>query len=293
METWRFIRSGQGSPAYNMAMDEAITIAHSEGKVPPTLRFYGWNPPTLSIGYFQKAAVEVDLAAVEQQGMGFVRRPTGGRAVLHDQELTYSIIVAENYPGMPSGVTEAYRVLSEGLLSGFTKLGLHAQMVQLAAASGEKRAGANRDGQKHEAEAMTVTSAACFDAPSWYELVVEGRKVAGSAQMRHKGAVLQHGSVLLELDVEQLFGLLRFPSEAVKLRLQKSFYSKAIAINTLRSELGLSGASLDEAEAAFHAGFTEAIGVQFEAAEPTEHEVALAGQLMVEKYANMEWNMRR
>jgi len=162
-------------------------------------------------------------------------------------------------------------------------------MMQLAA-TGEKWAGENSEART---AAMSMTSAACFDAPSWYELVVEGRKVAGSAQMRHKGAVLQHGSVLLEMDVEQLFGLLRFPNEAVKQRLQKSFYSKAIAINTLRSELGLSRVSLDEAEAAFHAGFAEAMGVQFEVGEPTEHEVTLAQQLMVEKYANPEWNLRR
>jgi lipoate-protein ligase A len=138
-----------------------------------------------------------------------------------------------------------------------------------------------------------MTSAACFDAPSWYELVVEGRKVAGSAQMRHKGAVLQHGSVLLELDVDQLFDLLRFPSEAVRQRMQKSFRSKAIAINTLRSELGMSRVTLDEAEAAFQQGFAEGMGVHFEASEPTEFEVALAEQLMVEKYGTTEWNMRK
>jgi lipoate-protein ligase A len=279
METWRFIRSGLSTPAYNMAMDEAITVAHSEGRVPPTLRFYGWNPPTLSIGYFQKAT-EVDLEAVKRQGIGFVRRPTGGRAVLHDQELTYSIIVAENYPGMPSGVTEAYRVLSDGLLRGFIKLGLDAQMVQLEN-NGEKRA---VDG---------VTSAACFDAPSWYELVVEGRKVAGSAQMRHKGAVLQHGSVLLELDVVQLFDLLRFPNDMVKQRMQKSFHSKAIAINARRGELGLNQVTLDEAEEAFQQGFAAGMDVEFEAAEPSEYEVTLAEQLMTEKYGTAEWNMRR
>jgi lipoate-protein ligase A len=279
METWRFIRSGLGTPAYNMAMDEAITVAHSEGRVPPTLRFYGWNPPTLSIGYFQKAT-EVDLEAVERHGIGFVRRPTGGRAVLHDQELTYSIIVAENYPGMPSGVTEAYRVLSDGLLRGFIKLGLDAQMVQLEN-NGEKRA---VDG---------VTSAACFDAPSWYELVVEGRKVAGSAQMRHKGAVLQHGSILLELEVAQLFDLLRFPNDMVKQRMQKSFHSKAIAINALRGELGLNQVTLDEAEEAFQQGFAAGMDVEFEAAEPSEYEVTLAEQLMTEKYGSAEWNMRR
>jgi lipoate-protein ligase A len=280
METWRFIRSGLGSPAYNMAMDQAIAVAHSEGKVPPTLRFYGWNPPALSIGYFQKAAVEVDLEAVKQQGIGFVRRPTGGRAVLHDQELTYSIIVAEKYPGMPSGVTEAYRVLSEGLLLGFQRLGLDAQMIQLEKA-GEKLS------------LNSEASAACFDAPSWYELVVEGRKVAGSAQMRYKGAVLQHGSVLLELDVAKLFGLLRFPSDAVRQRLQKSFQSKAIAINELRSELGLSPVTLDDAEAVFQQGFADAMGIQFEASEPTEYERQLAEKWMAEKYETEEWNLRK
>lgn len=115
-----------------MAVDEAVLTMHSEGKVPPTLRFYGWNPATLSIGYFQKADEEVDFTVLEAQGLGFVRRPTGGRAVLHDQELTYSMIVSEDYPGMPRSVTEAYRVLSEGLLHGFRRLGLQAEMVSLA-----------------------------------------------------------------------------------------------------------------------------------------------------------------
>lgn len=126
-QTWRFIRSGKCSPAYNMAVDEAVLTMHSEGRVPPTLRFYGWNPATLSIGYFQKADEEVEFAELEAKGLGFVRRPTGGRAVLHDQELTYSMIVSEDYPGMPRSVTEAYRVLSEGLLHGFRRLGLQAE----------------------------------------------------------------------------------------------------------------------------------------------------------------------
>jgi lipoate-protein ligase A len=279
MNTWRFIRSGLGSPAYNMAMDEAIAQEHSEGRVPPTLRFYGWNPPTLSIGYFQKAEAEVDLAEVERQGIGFVRRPTGGRAVLHDQELTYSIIVAENYPGMPQGVTEAYRVLSEGLLRGFRRLDLNAEMIQLV--------------EEGKRQTDTVSSAACFDAPSWYELVVEGRKVAGSAQMRQKGVVLQHGSILLELDAAQLFGLLRFPSDAVKHRLEKSFDSKAIAINPLRRALGLSPVALSEAEDAFRQGIAEAMGIRLIESEPTEREQQIAAQIIADKYATKAWNLRK
>ena len=125
-EKWGFIDSGDCSPAYNMAMDEALLNWQSNGEIPPMIRFYGWNPATLSIGYFQRAETEIDLAEVERQGLGFVRRPTGGRAVLHEHELTYSVIVPESYPGMPNTVTEAYRVISEGILKGFRNLGLDA-----------------------------------------------------------------------------------------------------------------------------------------------------------------------
>src|SRR5690554_343495 len=243
-EKWRFIRSGLCSPAYNMAVDEAVLTLHSEGKVPPTLRFYGWNPATLSIGYFQKADEEVNFAELEAQGLGFVRRPTGGRAVLHDQELTYSMIVSEDYPGMPRSVTEAYRVLSEGLVHGFRRLGLQAEMVSLASED---------DKLKYAA----AGSAACFDSPSWYELVVEGRKVAGSAQVRQKGVVLQHGSILLDMDIDQLFAVLQFPSERVRDRLRASFAGKAVAINDLLRQLGRSPVELPAAEEAFGLGIAE------------------------------------
>src|SRR5690606_24297004 len=175
-EVWRFIDSGHCSPEFNMALDEALLDWNSEGKIPPTVRFYGWNPPTLSIGYFQKVEREIDLDAVKKYGLGFVRRPTGGRGVLHDKELTYSVIVSEDHPEMPQTVTEAYRVISEGVLQGFRKLGLDAYFAI-------PRTAEEREGLKNP------RSAVCFDAPSWYELVVEGRKVAGSAQTRQKGVI--------------------------------------------------------------------------------------------------------
>jgi len=275
METWRLIRSGLGSAAYNMALDEAIVIAHSEGKVPPTVRFYGWNPPAMSIGYFQKAEKEINMAEVTRQGFGFVRRPTGGRAVLHDKELTYSIIVSENYPGMPKSVTAAYRLLSEGLLRGFRELGLAASLVQPT----EQKAGQGN-------------SAACFDAPSSYELVVEGRKVVGSAQMRQKGVILQHGSILLELNTAQLFALLTFPSDAVKQRLMGSFDRKAVAINTLRRALDLVPATLGEVEMALQKGIADGLNIQLLEEEPSSFELETARELEVDKYATDSWNRR-
>ncbi|MDF2962803.1 MAG: octanoyltransferase LipM [Paenibacillus sp.] len=277
---WRFISSGLNDPAYNMAVDEAILTAHSEGKVPPTVRFYGWDPATLSIGYFQKAAEEIDFDQLRQEGLGFVRRPTGGRAVLHDKELTYSIIVSESYPGIPSGVTEAYRVLSEGLLLGFRKLGLDARMVQL-------------ESEEDKSKYASMGSAACFDSPSWYELVVEGRKIAGSAQTRQKQVVLQHGSILLDMDVDQLFRVLKFSNERLQARLKQQFVHKAVAINDLCRSLGRQPVDLPEVEDAFRAGMAEGLGVTLEDGGLTEYEQELVRQLMEEKYANDVWNLRR
>lgn len=275
MQTWRLIRSGACAPALNMAVDEALLLSHAEGKTPPTVRFYGWNPPTLSIGFFQKAAEEVEMAKLEAAGVGFVRRPTGGRAVLHDRELTYSIVVSESHPGIPASVTEAYRVLSRGLLQGFLRLGLEARMEDAPSAA-------------------APGSAACFDSPSWYELTVEGRKVAGSAQMRHKGVLLQHGSILLDLDADLLFSLLAFRTDERRERMKRAFAKKAAAINPLLQETsGRPPIGIKEAEEAFREGFAEGLGIRLVEGELTEEERACAERLAREKYGSDEWNLRR
>ncbi len=276
MEQWRYILTEPLSPAMNMAIDEAILVKHSEGKVPPTVRFYTWNPATLSIGYFQKAEKEIDIEEVNRRGLGFVRRPTGGRAVLHDQELTYSVIVSESHPKMPSSVTEAYKVISLGLLHGFQRLGLEAEMVSLAS-------------EEEKEKYSSPGSSACFDSPSWYELVVEGKKVAGSAQTRQKGVILQHGSILLDMDAELLFSLLRFPSERVKQRMMDSFRQKAVTIN----EVSDRPVGLEEAIDAFFHGFASGLEVELVPQPLTAEEWALAEELAATRYATDEWNFRR
>jgi lipoate-protein ligase A len=277
---WRLVRSGACTPDYNMAADEAIMKAVGAGEAPPTLRFFGWNPAALSIGYFQKAEDEVRLDEVRARGLGFVRRPTGGRAVLHDAEVTYSIVVPEKYPGLPTSVTESYRILSEGLVLGFRALGLDAGMVSLAS-------------EEEKAKYASAGSAACFDSPSWYELVVDGRKVAGSAQVRRHGAVLQHGSILLDMDVELLFELLQFRSQRLRERLQASFADKAAAINDLRGARGLPPVTAEAAEDAFAAGWAEALGVALAPAALSPPEAAEAARLAAEKYGADGWNLRR
>lgn len=276
MEKWRYLVTEAMSPEMNMAVDEAILQLHAEGKVPPTVRFYTWNPATLSIGYFQKALKEINLEEVHKHGLGFVRRPTGGRAVLHDKELTYSVIVSEQHPKMPSSVTEAYKIISMGLLHGFQNLGLKAEMVSLA--------------NEEEKEKYTSPgSSACFDSPSWYELVVEGKKVAGSAQTRQKGVILQHGSILLDMDVELLFSLLNFSSDRLKQRMMESFRQKAVTINEVSSR----PISLQEAIDAFGRGFASGLDVELVPGELTEEEQALAKELAQTRYGTEEWNLRR
>ncbi|WP_456274071.1 lipoate--protein ligase family protein [Bacillus sp. AK031] len=275
-EVWRYIDSGNCSPSFNMALDEALLDWHSEGKTPPVIRFYGWDPATLSVGYFQKVEKEINMDAVKEHGLGFVRRPTGGRGVLHEHELTYSVIVSEDHPEMPKTVTEAYRVISEGILQGFRSLGLEAYFAV-------PRTEEEKQGLKNP------RSAVCFDAPSWYELVVEGRKVAGSAQTRQKGVILQHGSILLDLDEDKLFSLFKYPNDRVKERMQRAFKSKAVAMNEISKEK----VTLEMAKAAFKEGFEQGLGIELEPYDLSEEETQYVVELAQKRYKSDEWNFKR
>lgn len=271
MEKWRFLPYRVYSPAENMAIDEAIMQLHREKKNLPTLRFYGWEPATLSIGYFQRVDREINLDELKRSGFGFVRRLTGGRAVLHDHELTYSVIVSEAHPLMPPTVSESYRVISQGLLEGFRLLGIEAELT----APHSKPRGEH--------------TAACFDSPSDYELVIHGKKVAGSAQVRKQGVILQHGSILLDLDIEALFSVLRFPSDQVRKKWKDDFRNKAVAIQPILQR----DVSIEEVTQAFFDGFQKGMGIQLEMGELSLEEIELAKRLVKEKYGNDQWNRRR
>lgn len=273
---WYFINSGPCSPSYNMALDEALLDWHSEGLIPPVIRFYEWNPATLSIGYFQTVEKEIDIEAVKRLGLGFVRRPTGGRGVLHEHELTYSVIVTESYPSMPATVTEAYRVISEGLLLGFQNLGLNAYFSV-----------PNTDEQKENLK--NPKSAVCFDAPSWYELVVEGKKVAGSAQTRQKGVILQHGAILLDLDEDKLIQTFKFASEEIREKVRKGLSQKAVSINKIISK----PVTMEECKTAFKKGFADALEIELVEYNLTQEQKNYVKQLEVTRYANDKWNYKK
>ncbi|MDF2904487.1 MAG: lipoate-protein ligase, partial [Bacillus sp. (in: firmicutes)] len=196
--------------------------------------------------------------------------------VLHEHELTYSVIVSEDHPQMPKTVTEAYRVISEGILKGFHHLGLEAYCAV-------PKTEDERDSLKNP------RSAVCFDAPSWYELVVEGRKVAGSAQTRQKGVILQHGSILLDLDEDKLFSLFQYPSERMKERMQMAFKNKAVAINDISPQR----ITLSEAKEAFRKGFIEGLNIELEPYELSAEELEVVNKLAQVRYENDKWNFKR
>lgn len=182
---WHFLRSTPGDGATNMAVDEALMrLARRNGHA--TLRVYAWSSPTLSLGRNQRARGCYDLAAASRAGVSFVRRPTGGRALLHHREATYSVTMpAED----AAAASRAYEFINDVLLTALDRLGVPARR-----ASGTP--------------SLPPGLRPCFDAPAERELVVDDRKLVGSAQWRHEGNLLQHGSILIQDDQPMIAGLL-------------------------------------------------------------------------------------
>lgn len=275
-EAWRLIRSGHVAAARNMAIDEAMMHQVASG-APPTLRLYGWEPAAVSLGYFQDFGTEVDEEACNSLGIDIVRRLTGGRAILHDVEVTYSLVISESHPMIPPSVTESYRVISEGLVRGLELLGLDARMTipeRRSRSNGERRLG---------------SSPACFDAPSWYEVTVDGKKIIGSAQVRKNGVVLQHGSIPLELDAEKLFTVLSFKSEEARERSKAVFLRNATSV---RASLGKPISFMDLSDALLN-GLCEALGIRFEEGELEDKEREMVEELISTRYTKDAWTQRK
>ena len=270
MTTWRYLPYHVFTGAENMAIDEALLLTMASSANPqPLLRFYGWNPATLSLGYAQSFQREVDEEACQLEGIDIVRRPTGGRAVLHQYELTYSLIAPEHDPNVSGTVIKSYLKISQGLLMGLQNLGIPAEMVASGGTEG-------------------ASSAACFDAPSWYELVVGGRKLVGSAQMRKEGMLLQHGSIILHMDSDLLFRLLKFSSEASRQRLLTGFKAKACALD----EVWTRPIAREDLEREICSGFCGIMGVDFQSSQLTDQEQTMMRDVLT-KYQSEAWTKKR
>lgn len=285
---WRLLMHEAADGATNMAIDEAIMRAHTEHLVPPTVRFFQWSPPCVSLGYFQSALDEVDLDACRELGVDYVRRPTGGRAILHDAELTYSIVAQVDVPQVSGSVLDSYRKISSALLLGLETQGVHAEMKPLVAARHQLR----NDGAGPTPSSITKSralTAACFDVPSDYEIAVGGRKLVGSAQTRQDGVLLQHGSLLFSIDARRVFTVLRPPQGAT--REQVAAWLEA-RVTCLQELLGRR-VSFSEVATALASAFAKGFEIQLIPGQLTAFEQDLASELRASKYASAEWNLKR
>jgi lipoate-protein ligase A len=271
MKPWRLILTPAARGAWNMAVDEAL-LEHAQagrGESLPTLRLYAWDPACLSLGHTQPFA-DVDRARLKENGWEVVRRATGGRAILHTDELTYSVTGSAEEPVLAGGVLESYNHLAQALLLAIKSLGLPVEM---------KEGKTNGDG---------APNPVCFEVPSTYEITVNGKKLIGSAQARKKEGVLQHGSLPLTGDLTRICQALTFESESARVSASQRLLARA---TTVESALGRA-VTWEKAAQSFVHAFETQLGLCFEKGELSESESRRAEELVREKYAHPSWTER-
>lgn len=256
----RIIFHGSCHAFFNMALDEAISEAVRKGISPPTLRLYQWSSPSISIGYFQRAS-DINIEYCNKKGYPVVRRPTGGRAILHGSELTYSLSARTGHHLFKGRLLEDYAIISKAIALGLTLNGINAQI------SFSRR---RRTRQK---------SPVCFKSISYGEITVDNKKIVGSAQKRYSDGFLQQGSIPFSLDLEELRRVLAYREENFHDMGAILDYSPQITINKLKN-------SLKEA-------FERVLNVKMISDRPTEFELRLAKELEEKKYSTPDWNYSR
>ena len=261
MNFMRIITHGPGHASFNMAMDEAISEAVRQRLSPPTLRLYEWDRPSLSIGYFQKMS-DIDIDYCSKKKYPVVRRLTGGRAILHDSELTYSVSSLKDNSLFKGSLLENYKTISNAMISGLKLIGIEAEM------SFERK------------RSSVSKNPSCFHSVSFGEITAEGKKIIGSAQKRYSGGFLQHGSVLLNFDADILCRVLKENNtgEFKDIGVIKDFNP---------------GISFEDLKNSFKEAFEKELNIKLISDDPTKFELNLAKELEQKKYSNREWNFKR
>ncbi len=238
MTEFRLLETGFLDGFTNMAIDEAVMLGHKLEDA-PTVRFYGWKPHAVSIGYFQGIGEEVDLPRAKELGADVVRRITGGGAVFHERELTYSFVCSEASKLVSKNIMESYEKICGAIVKGLDELGVEASFAPLN------------------------------------DIIVSGRKISGSAQTRRNGNVLQHGTLLLEVSVDKMFSLLKVPNEKMKGKIVQDVKQR---VTSLEQETGREYSFLDVAEA-MRKGFEKAFDAKVILGELSSEEKKLAKKI--------------
>ncbi len=276
-KTWHYLDTGASEAAFNMAVDEVLLGKMGAPGACPILRFYTWSRPAITIGYFQGVQDVFDLEAIEANGWSFVRRLTGGRAVFHNDELTYSVLLPHDAPQAAGDVLESYKSLSRGLMAGLRNLGVEAELVS------PPRKGMGRRGS-------AARSANCFASSSWYEIQVGGRKLVGSAQRRMSQGILQQGSILVSTgQFDKFFQvLLRRGQGSTGLSKGGEGARMTSLMDVTKRPVDLAGA-----KRAILKGFAETYQIRFETVNLSDADEMAAGELVRDRYGRKDWNLLR
>ncbi|MFH1316751.1 MAG: biotin/lipoate A/B protein ligase family protein [Candidatus Woesearchaeota archaeon] len=243
----------EDSAARLMAIDEAILTARSEGKSGNTLRFYKWKPSAVTIGYFQNAEKEVNLDYLKKNGIDIVRRLTGGGAVYHKDELTYSVFLNDNDIEDGKDTLAVFKKICGAIIYGLKEIGIKAEFAPIN------------------------------------DIVADGKKVSGNAQTRKGNAILQHGTILLSVDKEMMFKILTVDEDKVKL---KNLIKAGERVTSL-SDVAGKRIEFDEVRKSIVKGFEDQMDIKFVEGDLSEYEKELIDKFYKEKYNNDEWNMKR
>lgn len=251
---FRFLDLKVNDAYTNMAMDEAMTKARGEGKVPDTLRFYMWKPSAVTLGYFLSVEDEVNPEALNRFGFNLNRRISGGGAVLNSEkgEITYSVVLKEDDPRVSTDPVESYHYLCQGIVEALDVLGIKAEFKPIN------------------------------------DVIVAGKKVSGNAQIRRYGAVLHHGTLLVDFDAREMFGVLKISKEKLS---DKMIQQAEDRVTTIRRLLGRQ-ISFPEVRDALEEGYRRALDAELVEGELTPYEEALVKQFRT-RYASREWIHRR
>jgi lipoate-protein ligase A len=248
---FRLLETGHRNGYYNMGLDEALLESAADGAL-PCLRLYGWQPAAVSIGYFQGLLEEVNLESCKKHGVDVVRRISGGGAVFHQEELTYSIIMGEDHPLAEQDINQSYVRLCAAIVAGLRLMGINARFAPIN------------------------------------DIIVGDRKISGNAQTRRRGCILQHGTILLDNNVNLMFDLLRVSSEKMRGRLIEDVKSRVTSIKAQGVTVSFAEASAFLAE-----GFRCQLDLSFIPGGPTAAEEARAGMLAAEKFGARDWLYKR
>ncbi len=256
---FRLLETGFNPATFNMGLDEAILRAVAEGKSLPTLRFYGWKPPAVSLGYFQGLYEEIDVDACASDGVDIVRRITGGGAVFHHYEVTYSIVLPLGHPLARENILESYRLLLGGIIEGLAILGIQSEFSPIN------------------------------------DISAGGKKISGNAQTRKLGCILQHGTILLDVEVDRMFGLLKVPQEKAKGKLIADIKARVTSVKHCLPEAGAESfeSLFSITVGALERGFATALDLDFVRSAPLPEELEVAARLAKEKFSSSAWTALR